>query len=146
MGKKKTDRQTETIAYLNSYLEAKRDLARLEEQLSEIRGNHRHMRSYEQKGAQPNRRGAKPASAGRDKLDRLEELVESEYADKLERLEAIRKDIESLPDANEKNVLTYRYIRGYPWEKIAQMMGYEISWVFRIHRRALKEISNRKPY
>lgn len=49
----------------------------------------------------------------------------------------IRDQIEKLPTKEQKDIMIYRYIRGYTWEKIAEKMHYSIRWIHRQHGKAL---------
>lgn len=126
--------------YLNSYLESKRDLARLEEQLQEIRSNEASPSGKHTDG-QPRAHRVTDLSDYHVKLEQMEQQVEEAKLKKIQRLDRVRKDIEGMKDSREKTVLTYRYIRGYPWEKIAETMRYDISWVFRVHERAVHKLA-----
>lgn len=41
-----------------------------------------------------------------------------------------------------KDLLSMRYLDGRTWEYIAEDMGIEIRWVYRLHGKALKEIDH----
>lgn len=56
----------------------------------------------------------------------------------------IRRSISNISSGNLRRLLTYRYICGFTWERIAVKM--EMSYyhvVHRLHPRALREIGNR---
>jgi len=55
-------------------------------------------------------------------------------------LDARLAAIEGLTDERQKLVLTYRYINGWGWREIGQVMGYEERQVFRVHGDALAGI------
>ena len=40
----------------------------------------------------------------------------------------------------ERDVMFYRYIKGFEWWQIAQLMEYSESWIYELHGRALKKI------
>ena len=48
--------------------------------------------------------------------------------------------IDELDNVNERNVLTYRYINGIQFFKIAEKMDYSTQHVFKLHSDALKKI------
>ncbi|WP_124066253.1 hypothetical protein [Clostridium sp. E02] len=50
--------------------------------------------------------------------------------------------IETLEDEQEKRLLKYRYIRGYRWEAIADIMGYSVRQIFNIHNKAFQIIEH----
>ncbi|QGT99521.1 hypothetical protein SYNTR_0928 [Candidatus Syntrophocurvum alkaliphilum] len=65
-------------------------------------------------------------------IDRLVDL-------KREILETINK----VNDLNYRLLLEMRYISGKSWEEISADLGYERSWVFRVHGKALKVIEQK---
>ena len=70
--------------------------------------------------------------------------LETEINTDIDRLVDLRQDIlqaiRQLRCGNEQLVLEMRYITGKSWEEIAAALGYDRSWVFRVHGRSLKEI------
>ena len=52
----------------------------------------------------------------------------------------IQGAIDKVPDENLQLLLTYRYIDGLTWERIAEKMDYSRQWVFRLHGKALQKI------
>ena len=60
-----------------------------------------------------------------------------EYADLTREIEAA---IARIPDGRYRDVLRFRYVNGWSWEKIAEEMRYDRRWVYRIHGRALNMI------
>ena len=52
-------------------------------------------------------------------------------------LAEILRAIESVPDEMQKTVLTLRYVEGLDWISIADKIGYEISYTYIVHGRAL---------
>lgn len=51
---------------------------------------------------------------------------------------AMRKIIESLPDAENRTVLELRYFRFLKWEDVAATMGYSVRGVQKFHDRAIQ--------
>ena len=49
--------------------------------------------------------------------------------------------IDRLPDERQKLVLTYRYVNGWRWEEIMNVMHYQERQVFEHHGRALQELA-----
>ena len=144
MGRKKDSRTVAVIAWLSSYLESKRDVKRLEEQLKETKEST--IASATCKGGMPKAKRTTDLSDYQAAVERIEQQINRELMRKIKRLKEVREAIEAVEDAKAKDILTYRYIRGYPWEEIARLMGYDISWVFKVHKRAVEEISHKKPY
>ena len=40
-------------------------------------------------------------------------------------------------------VLKYRYINNLRFEEIAEIIGYDISWIFKLHKKGLIEFEQR---
>lgn len=53
--------------------------------------------------------------------------------------EEIIDQIDELPDIRHRNVLYYRYVRGFRMDDVAQAMNYSIEMVKILHRNALDE-------
>ena len=54
---------------------------------------------------------------------------------------AIEKEIDKVKDGNEALVLRYRYIDGYGWEQISELLDYSPRNVHYMHNRALNSIA-----
>ena len=52
----------------------------------------------------------------------------------------IQGAIDKVPDENLQLLLTYRYIDGLTWERIAEKMDYSRQWILRLHGKALQKI------
>ena len=52
----------------------------------------------------------------------------------------IEHRINKLENQDERDVMFYKYIKGFEWWKIAQLMEYSESWIYELHGRALKKI------
>lgn len=50
--------------------------------------------------------------------------------------------IELLPDPLQRETLIRRYVIGQRWEDIAEVMNYDLRWVYRLHKNALTRLSN----
>lgn len=49
--------------------------------------------------------------------------------------------IEAVEEIRLREVLELYYLNGYTWEKVAETMGLELRWVYRLHGKALRKIS-----
>ncbi len=71
--------------------------------------------------------------------------LENELKHELEKYTAMSKEItetiNTLPNETERTVLLYRYINFKTWEEIGYILGYGKSQIFRIRRKALKDIT-----
>ncbi len=89
-----------------------------------------------------------PHGGGSDKVQTAAVEV-AELTDKLNQKihqaimvqENIKKLLESLDDIKLRQLMSYRYINGMRWEEIAVRMDFNYRWVFRLHRKALNQIS-----
>ena len=69
------------------------------------------------------------------------EAVLQKHIDRIGRCLEERLDmIDRLPDERQKLVLTYRYVNGWRWEEIMNVMNYAEKQIFRYHGAALAEI------
>lgn len=132
-----TDKETEKKkAHLESYLECKADLARLELQLAELKttdvypGNKINQTNSKQKDFY-----LTDYTKTRNELEGR--IIKAKYA-RIQRFQQIQKEIEAMEDAVEKTLLTCRYIRGMKWEDMADEMGYSWQHLHKIHIRALR--------
>jgi hypothetical protein len=59
-----------------------------------------------------------------------------EYVDLTREIEGL---IANVPDDRHRDILTWRYVNGWSWERIAEAMHYDRVWIWRLHGRALAE-------
>lgn len=52
----------------------------------------------------------------------------------------ILQNIESLNNETEKNLLYLKYIDGYSWEKISEIMNYSLRQIYNLHNKALSHL------
>jgi DNA-directed RNA polymerase specialized sigma subunit len=50
--------------------------------------------------------------------------------------------INDLTDIRQRDILTFRYMNGWSWQKIARLMNYERTQIWRIHGVALMLLDN----
>lgn len=48
--------------------------------------------------------------------------------------------IEAVEEIRYREVLELYYLNGYTWEKVAEQMGYDQRWVYRLHGKALRKV------
>lgn len=124
--------------FLNSYQEEKKAVIRLEQQLEELRTNKLSPSCMIGDGMPR----AHDLSDLSDYVARLDELEREIWATRYRRIEAfqrIQRAIEEMVgEEREKDLLTYRYLSGWSWERIAVEMGCTWRHTLRIHGSALK--------
>ncbi len=127
-----------TKQWLQRYRDAKKDVRRLEEEIKELEDM--------QKNAQAVRytdmpKGSSSQSDLSDYIVRIEKISQDIYKAKCQKakvFQEIRNAIEQLPTADERAVMSYRYLRLMTWEKISEEIGYSWRQVHYLHNKALK--------
>lgn len=73
------------------------------------------------------------------RLDELDRRLAGEI-DFYVRLRGLASEVvRRLPDSRYQEMLTLRYLNGYSWGKVAETMGYESNYIWRVHGSALLE-------
>ena len=78
--------------------------------------------------------------------DAVSKLIDLEYEinDDIDRLVDLKREmyvlIAKISDPSHRVLLELRYLGGNNWEDISSKMSYDLSWVFRLHGRALQEV------
>ena len=122
--------------FLWSYQRAKRDVARLEAQLEELRLSQLGPKAIAYDGM-PQRTELGDLSDYMAKYDEIEQAIVKARYQRIEASQRVRDSIEALEDDREKELLTLRYLKGVKWEEIAVKMGYSWQHIHKIHARAL---------
>lgn len=136
MGKAENEAKKE---FLWSYRDSVRRLERISAEIEEIRAMRMGM-SVGTGGT--GRRGWKnDLSAYAAQLDSLERGLDEEKVVLLDTYIRIKAAIDNLKDARERDVLFYRYIKGFSWWKIADEMEYTERWIMELHGRALEGLN-----
>ena len=86
------------------------------------------------------RGGSEDWTATADKLIELEKRVNARIRDLCALKHAAMDAIDRLDEARLREVLELYYIDGFTWEQVAQRMGLDLRWVFRLHGRALLRV------
>ncbi|MDO4468391.1 MAG: hypothetical protein Q4C84_00955 [Bacillota bacterium] len=133
--KEKTENEIKK-EYLLGFQKISRQLERLENELAEIRLN-KYCPSCISDGM-PHASGCSDLSSYMAKVDELEKKILKKKYHRLQKQQEIRNPIERMEDENEKDVLTYRYLRGMKWEDIAVKMNIGYRQILRIHGKALE--------
>ncbi|MBR1820443.1 MAG: hypothetical protein IJ769_02340 [Clostridia bacterium] len=77
---------------------------------------------------------------GRARMLELEKELDERigaYAALVREIEGV---IDAVGDAQYRDVLKYRYLNGWSWQRIAERMYFSQDWVWRLHARALKAV------
>lgn len=86
--------------------------------------------------------GTKQRSPMENALVKLMSLEEEINAD-IDQLIDLKRDLSNLiaeiESPSYRLLLELRYLGGSTWEEVAAVMGYDVRWTYRLHRKALKE-------
>lgn len=141
MDKKEIREHNEQVKkWLRRYGNAKRDVKRYTEELSEL--------IESQEGASAITYSDMPKGSGSqsdlsDYMISRQELQQKIWNAKYRRIvvfEEIHDAIEQLPSVDERDVIFYKYIKEMDWEDIAKRIGKETRQAFRYHGNALKNL------
>lgn len=80
----------------------------------------------------------------------IETSVDKEFCDTITSILVLLKNktelyvsilwaIESMENDTEKNLLHLKYILGYSWEKISEIMNYSLRQIYNLHLKALRD-------
>ncbi len=122
--------------FLWSYQKAKREVWRLEEQLAELRLNK--LSPSVINDGMPHGTDQHDLSDYAAKLDEIEQEITAARYRRICAFQDVQRQIEVMEDEREKELLTYRYLRGLKWEEVAVKMGYSWKQTHRIHAKALE--------
>ena len=125
-------------SYLRKYRKHGKRIKRIEAEIDEIRS----MKMYPSMNndGMPHGSSQNDLSSYAAVLQEREEELYREGVSQVQSYKDIAFRISRLEDQDERDVLFYRYIKGYDWWKIAQIMDYSESWIYELHGRALRKI------
>ena len=76
-----------------------------------------------------------------DKIVDMQSVINAEIDRLVDLKEEARTKINQLKDTRYVSLLTDYYINCKTWEQVADDMGYDLRWVYRLHGRALQSFS-----
>lgn len=76
-----------------------------------------------------------------EKIDQLEREIDRETTELIQLKREIEQVIHSVPNDTLQLLLEYRYLDHLAWEKIADKMNYDLRWLFRLHKKALSQLT-----
>ena len=86
------------------------------------------------------RGGAKDWTETADRLIELEQRVNAKTRELVRWKLAAIDAIGAVEEARLREVLELYYIDGFTWEQVAQRMGVDLRWVYRLHGKALLRV------
>lgn len=121
--------------YLRSYEKAVRQMERSAEKIEEMRLGQ--IIPAADNDGMPHAHNSTDLSGYAALLDEAEKRYLKDRYQRLKICKEITDRIAQMDNEDEKDVLTYRYIRLMKWESIAVRMNYSWKWVHKLHARAL---------
>ena len=79
-------------------------------------------------------------TATADKLIDLESRLDADLRRMCDMKQAAMDAIAAVGDPRLRDVLELYYLCGYSWEGVAEKLGYDLRWVYRLHGRALAQV------
>lgn len=122
--------------YLKQYLTKWNEIEQIEKEIEQLRSRAEKVTSLitgMPRGGKSE--GFAPAA---DRIMELQKMLERQVNEAVNLRFKIEKEIESITDLWERTILKYRYINGYSFESIAELMNLSDRWVRIIHGQAIK--------
>lgn len=73
-------------------------------------------------------------------IDQIERKIQDQTTEALKALEEITDTISKISDYSHRALLINYYVNGMTWEMTAEVMGFEVRTIYRMHDDALEEI------
>lgn len=134
------ERNEKVKQWLWQYRDAKKEVRRLEEELQELIELQESCRAIQYSDMPKGGRSQRDLS---DEMSRREELwrkISKARYKRITEFKKIKTVIDRLEDANEREVMTYRYICSMSWEQICIKIDKKWTQVHRYHAKALEQI------
>lgn len=124
--------------YLRAYRKHGKRIKRIESEIEEIRN----MKMYPSSNndGMPHGSNQSDLSSYAAALQEREDELYQEGVKQVQTYKDIEYRINKLENPDERDVMFYKYIKGFTWWQIAQLMEYSESWIYELHGRALKNI------
>ena len=124
--------------YLRAYRKHGKRIKRIESEIEEIRN----MKMYPSSNndGMPHGSNQSDLSSYAVALQEREDELYQEGVKQVQTYKDIEYRINKLENQDERDVMFYKYIKGFTWCQIAQLMEYSESWIYELHGRALKNI------
>lgn len=133
--------KSEAKQFLKGYRMVKRHLESIDEELREIRAllDIKGV-AYNQEKVQSSTNADSRIITAIHKLTELEKQAQDMKVIAVEQLKLVKSVINKIENPVYQQILVKRYISGFQWSKIAEMMGYEYRYILKLHEKALVEV------
>ena len=123
---------------LRAYRKHGKRIKRIESEIEEIRNMKMYPSSIN--NGMPHGSNQSDLSSYAVALQEREDELYQEGVKQVQTYKDIEYRINKLENQDERDVMFYKYIKGFTWWQIAQLMEYSESWIYELHGRALKNI------
>ena len=124
--------------YLRAYRKHGKRMKRIVSEIEEIRNMKMYPSSIN--NGMPHGSNQSDLSSYAVALQEREDELYQEGVKQVQTYKDIEYRINKLENQDERDVMFYKYIKGFTWWQIAQLMEYSESWIYELHGRALKNI------
>lgn len=126
----------EKIAFLRRYRDAQRTMRCLLEELQQLQAEATSV-SQALSGMPSGGGDGQAIPRAVERIADAESRLVSAYGAALAERSRIKDAIDTVPDPLRRDILTWRYILGHRWERIAAELDRDMRWVLRLHHRAV---------
>ena len=124
--------------YLRAYRKHGKRIKRIESEIEEIRNMKMYPSSIN--NGMPHGSNQSDLSSYAVALQEREDELYQEGVKQVQTYKDIEYRINKLENQDERDVMFYKYIKGFTWWQIAQLMEYSESWIYELHGIAPKII------
>lgn len=122
--------------YLKQYLNKWYEIEQIEREMEQLRSRTERITCVID--GMPHGAKGKGFAPAADRIMELQKILERQVLEAIDMRLEIERELGSVADSREQTVLKYRYINGYTFETIAEMMNLSDRWVRIIHSQAIK--------
>lgn len=126
--------------YLRGYRTNRRRVSRLDGEVTELRELAESVKAIDYSGMPHGSGNQKDLSDELARIELLEKKLGEEKEKCIESYIAVEKQIKTVQNEDENDVLFYRYVKGLRWWEIAELMGCTDRWVHKLHGKALQHL------
>lgn len=137
------ERNEKVKQWLWQYRDAKKEVRRLEEELQELIELQESCRAIQYSDMPKGGGSQRDLSDEMVKHEKIWRKICKARYKQIIVFEKVKSAIDRLPTADQRTVMSYRYLRLMDWEKICIKTGYSWKHVHRFHAKALEEIKIR---
>lgn len=126
--------------YLRGYRTNRRRVNRIDGEVTELRELAESVKATDYSGMPHGSGNQKDLSDELARIELLEKKLGEEKEKCIESYIAVEKQIKTVQNEDENDVLFYRYVKGLRWWEIAELMGCTDRWVHKLHGKALQHL------